>query len=91
MPLGEFSIICFEFWGDFWRKSQKGAKEKLGKKNKIGPLRHSEGCLAAARLRAKKATPLVRYSVVVLHRNEVTVHKGQNFYFVSESPVFVHR
>ena len=23
MPLGEFSIICFEFLGDFWRKSQK--------------------------------------------------------------------
>ena len=38
MPLGEFSIICFEFLGDFWRKSQKGAKkENMGKK--IRPLR----------------------------------------------------
>ena len=43
MPLGEFSIICFEFLGDFWRKLQKGAKkENLAK---IGPLRRSEGHL----------------------------------------------
>ena len=28
MPLGEFSIICFEFLGDFWRKMQKGAKKE---------------------------------------------------------------
>ena len=28
MPLGEFSIICFEFLGDFWRKSQKGEKKR---------------------------------------------------------------
>ena len=32
MPLGEFSIIFFDFLGDFWRKSKKEAKkEKLGK------------------------------------------------------------
>ena len=26
MPLGEFSIICFRFLSDFWRKSQKNEK-----------------------------------------------------------------
>ena len=51
MPLGELSIIGFEFLGDFWRKSQKGEKkEKLGKK-KIGPLRHNEGLPRGRRAR----------------------------------------
>ena len=27
MPLGEFSIICFRFLSDFWRKSQKKKKK----------------------------------------------------------------
>ena len=34
MPLGEFSIICFEFLGDFWRKSQKRAKKENWAKNR---------------------------------------------------------
>ena len=43
MHLGEFSIICFEFLGDFWRKSQKEKRRKNWAKKKIGPLRRSEG------------------------------------------------
>ena len=67
MPLGEFSINCFGFLSDFWRKLQKGAKKKLGKN---GPLRHSEGhprrgvalrrskgCLATTRPKGQKGHP----------------------------------
>ena len=53
MPLGEFSIICFEFLGEFLRKSQNEQGRKTGQKLS---LRRSEGCLAAARSRTKKAT-----------------------------------
>ena len=31
MPLGELSMICFEFLGEFGRKSQNEQGEKLGK------------------------------------------------------------
>ena len=97
MPLGEFSIIFFEFLGDFWRKSQKLAmKEKLGKKIIIiGPLRNSkghlhrgkvlcrrEGCLAAVKPRDKKTTPRVCCNVAMLCRSEVIVYSGPKFLFL---------
>ena len=40
MPLGEFSIICFGFLSDFWRKLKKEEKWEFGQN---GPLRRSEG------------------------------------------------
>ena len=59
MPFGVISRVSFGFWGDFWRKSQKGENQK--KSGHIGllrrsvgnprcdvALRHSVGCLAAA-------------------------------------------
>ena len=39
MPLGDFSINCFGFLSDFWRKSQKGAKRKTGQKQAPSPQR----------------------------------------------------
>ena len=42
MPLGEFSMICFEFLSDFWRKSQN---EQGGKTRQKSGLRHNEGHL----------------------------------------------
>ena len=39
MPSGEFSIICFRFLSDFWRKSQKGAKRKTRQKRAPSPQR----------------------------------------------------
>ena len=30
MLLGVISIVSFEFWGDFWRKTQKGETGKSG-------------------------------------------------------------
>ena len=81
MPSEEFSIICFEFLGDFWRKSQKEAKkEKLGK-NRATSLRR-RGCFTAARPRAKMATPRVRCSIALLRRSEVTVHSEPKFLFI---------
>ena len=87
MPLGDFSLICFEFLGDIWRKSQKGAK-----KGKTGQNKNR-----ATSPRSKKATPRVRCSVAVLHSNEalrrsvvvlrsgkVTVHTSQNFILFSK-------
>ena len=50
MPLGEFSMICFEFLSDFWRKSQNEQGGKIGQKS---GLRRREGCLATVRPRAK--------------------------------------
>ena len=43
---------------------------------------------AAGRPRAENGHPWVRYSARMLRHSEGTVHMGQNFYFVSESPVF---
>ena len=57
----------------------------------------AKGCFAAAKQNGQNGNPWVRYSEAVLrpseslHCDEGTVHMGQNFYFVSESPVFVHR
>ena len=44
MPLGAFSIICFEFLSDFWRKLQKKKKKKkeTGKFGMFGFLRRNE-------------------------------------------------
>ena len=67
MPLGDFSIICFRFLSDFWRKSQKRAKRKTGQNgplccNEGHPcrgvsLRRSEGCLATVRPKGQKGHP----------------------------------
>ena len=40
MSFGEFSIFCFEFLSDFWRKSQK--KKETGKFGMFGFLRRNE-------------------------------------------------
>ena len=40
MPLGEFSIICFEFLGFLVKNCKKEQREKLGKN---GPLHRNEG------------------------------------------------
>ena len=64
------------------------------KKSKSG-LRCGEAqCFAATKAAwprrsrmAKKAT----HGFAAAKRDEGTVHMGQNFYFVFESPVFVHR
>ena len=47
MHLGEFSIICFEFLGDFWRKSQKEKRRKNWAKKKSGHFVAAKGCLTA--------------------------------------------
>ena len=58
MLLGDFSIICFEFLGDFWRKSQKYAKKKEnGNLGKTGPFAAAKGTLAAAKLKGQKGLP----------------------------------
>ena len=41
MPMGEFSINCFGFLSDFWRKSQKGAKRKIRQKWAPSPQRRA--------------------------------------------------
>ena len=51
----------------------------------------AKGGLIAVRPSAKKAAPLVRYSEALLRRDEGTIHTGKKIYFVSKSPVFVHR
>ena len=89
MPLGEFSIICFEFLRIFLRKIAK--KKENGNLGKTCPFAAAKGCLAAARPRAKKATPRVRCSIAVLRRDEDTVHRGKISDFDSKSLVFVHR
>ena len=69
MPLGEFSIICFEFLDDFWRKSQKGEKkEKLGKKKKSGHFAAVKGCLTTE---GPEKAPLgfLRYSLATPRRS----------------------
>ena len=53
MPLGEFSIICFEFLSDFWRKSQN---EQGGKTRQKSGLCRNEGYLATARPKGQMAT-----------------------------------
>ena len=54
---------------------------KMGKEGKLGKsgLCRSEGCLAAAKPRAKKVTPRVRCSVAVLRRGE-RLFTGANFF-----------
>ena len=85
MPLRELSMICSGFLSAFWGKSQNEQGGKTGRKS---GLCRSEGCLAATRPRAKKATPWVRCSVAVLRRNEAlrrgegTVHRGKNFWIL---------
>ena len=59
MLLGDFSIICFEFLGDFWRKSQKYAKKKgKWKSGQNGPLRRSEGHPCRSEAEGPKRPPL---------------------------------
>ena len=94
MSLGVIPIFWFEFLDDFWRKiTNRGKQEKLG----TGPFAAAntfaaaKGGLAAARLRAKKATPRVHCSEALLCRDKDTVHHDQISDFYSESRVFVHR
>ena len=37
MPLGVISRVSFGFWGDFWRKSQKGKTRKIWAKQAPTP------------------------------------------------------
>ena len=66
-------------------------KERTRKLGIMGPFAAAKGGLAAARSRAKKATPRVHCSEALLHRGDDTVHHDQISYFCSESRVFVHR
>ena len=87
MPLGEFSIICFEFLGEFFRKSQNQQGGKTGQKSGI---RCNEGYLAAVRPRAKKATLGFAAKKPCFATAKTLFTVGQTFYFVSKSHVFVH-
>ena len=51
----------------------------------------TKGYLATTKQNGQNGHPRVRCSKAVLRRGKDTVQKGQNFYFVSESPLFVHR
>ena len=102
MPLGEFSIICYGFLSDFWRKTQKGSKGKIGQKSGLRRskgnlcrgevLRHNKGCLAAARPKGQTRNPQVRCSEAVLFRSEVfhrgngPIHKGKKFWILFRKP-----
>ena len=58
MPLGEFSIFCFEFLSDFWRKSQNERGKKLGKNRAFAAEKaasRDEGCLAAAKATSQRS------------------------------------
>ena len=83
MHLGEFSIICFEFLGDFWRKSQKEKRRKNWAKKKSGHFVSVKG---------QKRPPRVRQGVTllrrgkVLRRSEGIVHKGKIFGFLFRKP-----
>ena len=105
MPLGEFSIICFGFLVNFGGNCKMSKEEKLGKNRAFAAAKGTFAVaksFATAKAaspwrrlprrgkpRAKKVTPLVRYSVVVLRRSEAvlrrgegTVHRGKNFRIV---------
>ena len=52
----------------------------------------AKGCFVAAKQNGQNGHPRVHCSEAVLcRRGEGTVHTGQNFYFVSKSPVFMHQ
>ena len=65
MPLGEFSIICFEFFSEFWRKSKKKGKWESGQN---GPLRCSEG--------HPRRGEVLRRNEGLPHRGEAEGQKG---------------
>ena len=89
------------FGENFKMSKEEITGQKLGLRRSEGHLyrgevlRRSKGCLAAARPRAKKATPRVRCSVAVLRRSEAlhrfstekgTVNKGKIFRILFQKP-----
>ena len=94
MPLGEFSIFCFEFLSDFWRKLQKKKKKKIGKSGMFGFLRRSEelcrnvGLPRRNEVEEPERPPWLCYGVALLHRGVGTVHRGKIFGFCFRAPRF---
>ena len=73
---------------DFWRESQKRAK----KENWTNQAFAAAKCFTAERPKAKLGPPQLRCSVAVLRRiealrhDEVTVHRGKNFWILFRKP-----
>ena len=73
----------------FGENRKMSKEEKLGKNRAFAAAKGTFAVVksfAAAKSRAKMATPRVRCSVAVLRRGEGTVHRGKNFRILFRKP-----